>query len=120
MFDFETEYGFKPPIMVGAMLAVSIHKHVVTGTQSEVIDLPEEAIERQKWASISGRIVAMGDACFEGTDFQHWSAFPKIGDYVVYKTNAGTRLNFRGIDMIFMYDKAIDSIIEDPAHVTRD
>ncbi len=120
MFDFETEYGFKPPKMCGALLAIAIHKHAITGTQSSLIDIPEEALERQKWSSISGRIVCMGDAAFQGEDFEHWCTLPRLYDFVSYKGNSGTRLNYRGIDMIFLYDKAVESILEDPAHVTRD
>lgn len=119
-YDFEKEYGFAPPRMVGKLMAVAIHKHIMTGTQSNSIELPDEVIENQKWATIVGRIVHKGSAAFKGDYFKDWEDIPELGDWIVFKTGQGPLLTYRGIDMIFMHDEMTRSIIEDPTYVTRD
>lgn len=119
-YDFEKEYGFKPPRMVGKQMALIIHKHVVSGTKSETIHIADNIVENQKHLSIVGRIAALGSACFKGDDFQDWNDIPKVGDWIVYKKNHGSRLEFRGIDMLFAFDLTAESIIEDPSYVTLD
>jgi len=119
-FDFEKEYGFKPPRMVGPYTALILHKNIMAGTASDVIDIPEEMVEKQKFLSNVGRIVYKGDACYKGERFKDWTDLPSIGDWVVFKANSGPVLRFRNIDMTFIFDDSVIAIIENPAHVTRD
>ncbi len=120
MFDFEKEFGFTPPRMVGYNLALVVHKNIMSGTKSEILDMPEELIEKQKYLSFVGRVCDKGSACWQGDRFKHHELTPQIGDWVVFKPNAGLLLQYRGIDMFFTVDDAILSVIEDPTYVTRD
>ncbi len=119
-YDFEKEHGFKPPIMVGWNVGLVLHKNIMSGTKSELIEVPEQAIELQKYVSCVGRIFHLGDSCFKGEKFQYHNTFPKVGDWVVFQQNTGPMLNFRGIDIVLTVDDAIRAIIEEPHYVTRD
>jgi len=120
-YSFEEEFGFEPPRVVGAYMAIAVHKHIMTGTHSESLEIPEDVKEKQKWASIVGRVVKLGSACFKGDAFKYWEDVPKVGDWIVFKPNQGPMIEYRGkVDLLLMYDDAIKAIIEDPFFVTRD
>lgn len=119
-YSFEEEHGFKPPRMVGFNVAIVLFKNILSGTQSETLQVPESVIEKQKYLSLVGKVVYIGKASFKGERFKDYELIPKEGDWVVFKPNTGPIINFRGIDMIFTVDDAILSIIDEPGHVTRD
>jgi len=67
-------------------------------------------------------VVYLGSACFKGEQFKDWdpSDFPKIGDWITYKVNSGPTVKFRGVDIVVMFDDAMNMKLEDPEHITRD
>lgn len=115
-WSFEKEYGFPPPRIVGPYIGVVIHKHVL----SESIVITDDIMDVQKWTSNVGRLFNVGSACYKGERFKDWEDLPKVGEWVVFKVNAGPLLKYRGIDISIMYDDAVKGIVKDPSYVTRD
>jgi len=117
-WDFNKAHGFNPPRAVGPRMVVQQYKHQL----SEIIEITNATRSNQKWESNVGRLIGLGSACFKGDQFKDWSEEdkPKIGEWITYKVNAGPVTKFRGIDIIVMYDDAINMKIDDPEHVSRD
>jgi len=119
-YSFEQEKGFIPPTMVGYNIAVEVYKNILSGTQGDLIEIPEEMIDKQKYLSCVGRVVSMGHACFKGDKFTDYADIPVVGNWVVFTPNSGPLISYKGIDMVLTVDTAIKGIVEDPSYVTRD
>jgi len=89
---------------------------------SSTLEIVKETRDQQRWSSNVGRVVYLGSACFKGEQFKDWdpSDFPKIGDWITYKVNSGPTVKFRGVDIVVMFDDAMNMKLEDPEHITRD
>lgn len=116
VWSFEAEHGFPILCPVGPYIVVEIYKR----NMSETIAIIDSIKDSQKWTSNVGRVSAIGNACYKDDRFKDWDILPKIGDWVVFKVNAGPVLKFRGIDIAIMFDDAVKGIIEDPEYVSRD
>lgn len=119
-YDFEVENGFLSPVMVGYNIALLLHKNILSGTTSDIIQMTEDSIDKQKYLSCVGRVVSIGSACFKGEKFIDYLDTPKVGDWVVFTPNSGPLISYRGLDMVLTVDTAIKSIIDEPGYVTRD
>jgi hypothetical protein len=117
-WTFEKEHGFAPPKPVGPYMVVQLY----TQKLSDIISITAETRSGQRWISNVGRVINLGSACFKGEQFKDWdeSDFPKIGDWITYKVNSGPTVKFRGIDIVIMFDDAMNMKLEDPEHITRD
>jgi hypothetical protein len=115
-WTFEKQHGFSPLRAVGPYIAVEIYKHKL----SETIAIQDSVTNMQKWTSNVGRVFSIGSACYKGDRFKDWDELPEIGDWVVFKVNAGPVFKYRGIDVAIMFDDAVNGITEEPSYVSRD
>jgi hypothetical protein len=115
-WTFENQHGFAPLRAVGAYIAVQIY----TPIKSDVLIMADSVKAMQKWTSNVGRIFSIGSACYKGDRFKDWDELPEIGDWVVFKVNAGPVFKYRGIDVAIMFDDSVNGITEDPSYVSRD
>lgn len=83
--------------------------------------LPGDVGKREHTASMVATVIAAGpDAYTDADKFPH-GAWCKVGDHVVIKSYAGTRLKLVGQDQEFrlINDDAIEAVISDPKKVER-
>jgi co-chaperonin GroES (HSP10) len=64
-------------------------------------------------------VVAMGPDCY--TDKERFPSGPwcKVGDFVLVRPNAGTRVKIHGTEMRFLNDDSVEAVVLDPRGVSR-
>lgn len=109
--------GFEPPRIAGYYVAIKIFIRDKVDDDS-LIHLSESTKNNDKYSSLVGRVVSMGNECYP---MERNPGGPKcrIGDWVCFKPNGGTPLNYRGSPMQFVPDDAIFCPIDNPLYVTR-
>jgi len=85
----------------------------ITKTKGGII-LTDKAVEDQAYLNSKGRVVAMGDECYDKSK-KPWC---KIGDYVVYGRYAGSKIDVSGVKMLLLNDDEILAVLSDPDILT--
>ena len=69
--------------------------------------------------SMVGAVIDMGDQAY--TDEARFPTGPwcKVGDYVVFRTNTGTRFRVGQREYRMMNDDSIEAIVDDPGAISR-
>ncbi|MEG9884103.1 MAG: co-chaperone GroES family protein [Hyphomicrobiales bacterium] len=88
------------------------------------IYIPEEHVEKQVVAGITGYVVQTGNSAYKGEYPKGVMRFPdgpwcKQGDFVIYKTYTGTRVEVAGQEFRIMNDDQILAVVEDPRGLAR-
>lgn len=113
---FESEDGMEPPTPVGDKMVVEVYFPEMSDGG---LALAEEYQIKLKFSSVVGRVIKLGSACFKGERFQYWDRVPKVGEWITFKANPSSLLNYRGIPIFTMFDDFVNSIIEKPEYVER-
>jgi len=64
-------------------------------------------------------VVAMGPDCFKDENRFPNGAWCKVGDFVLVRPNAGTRMKIHGTEMRLINDDSVEAIVLDPRGVSR-
>lgn len=121
----EKELGVPLPRMCGYKVAVKIFikdygsKFKDESGAESIILRPKTYAEEDRWRSCTGLVIGMGPDAYKHDKFKS-GPWCKIGDWVVIPRHAGMQYNYRGHTIHSVNDDAIDMVIEDPEHVTRD
>jgi co-chaperonin GroES (HSP10) len=104
----------------GYRLLVAIYK-TKEKTEGGIIK-PDELLAREDHAQTLGYVVALGPDCFQ--DEKRWpSKIPlcKEGDYIMFRSYAGTRFKLEGTDTEFrlLNDDAVEAVVMNPDRVKR-
>jgi co-chaperonin GroES (HSP10) len=81
----------------------------------------ESVRKREYIMSIMGLVLDMGDLAYKdesrfGKDNAPWC---KVGDYVMFRMNTGTRFTVSGKEYRLMNDDSIEAVIADPRGITH-
>ena len=81
------------------------------------IILPDKLKDDIQYLSTVGRVLCLGELAYE--DKKKFSKGPwcKVGDYVCYGKHTGTKLLYKGIRLVIMYDDQIIMRIDDPKNL---
>lgn len=89
------------------MVIVQVDVKATTGG----IEMPDQIKENMAWTSGLGRIVARGDAVYQGKLFAEKGMTPEnapqVGDFVIFNAKTPLRIKYEGKDHIFINDDAI-------------
>ena len=69
--------------------------------------------------SIIGLVLDMGDQAYSDDDRFPSGPWCKVGDYVMFRMNTGTRFKVGGVEYRLMNDDSIEAIVADPRGITR-
>lgn len=88
------------------------------------IYIPQAHVEKQEVAGITGYVVQIGSTAYGGEYPAGVPRFPEgpwcsEGDFVLYKTYTGTRIEVGGQELRIMNDDQILAVIEDPRGLSR-
>jgi co-chaperonin GroES (HSP10) len=85
------------------------------------IFIPGDTGKREHTASIIGTVIATGPDAYSDKDKFPNGAWCKIGDHVVIRSYAGTRLKIVGQDQEFrlVNDDVVEATVADPRKVER-
>ena len=114
--------GFEPPIMTGWHLLIKLWVNDDELQEFEQEDgskvklyIPEEVRNGEKFQSVTGLVIAMGDECYTDKK-KKWC---RIGDFVGFPRHAGTQVYFEGVPCMVLDDDKMFCIVKDPRSLTR-
>ena len=76
--------------------------------------LPDSTKDDISYLTTVGKVVALGDLAYLDKDKFPAGAWCNIGDYVCYGKHAGTKLFYKGVRLILLFDDQITMRVEDP------
>ena len=106
------------PKPVGYHLLIAMPKIEETFGESGIIKTTK-TIHHDTILSMVGLVVDMGDQAYADEDRFPNGPWCKQGDYVMFRTNSGTRFMVAGQEYRLLNDDSIEAVVEDPSGVQR-
>ncbi len=91
-FYLKDEFS-KPPIVPSYRILIRLKE--VKKTTANGFELPDSTVDRSEKVMMWGRVAALGEGCFKGSNFQT-GAWVKLGDWVGVKGSAGDWIRIEG------------------------
>lgn len=79
----------------------------------------DRTLHEEKILSIVGVVLDMGDQAYADKDRYPTGPWCKVGDYVLFRANTGTRFRVNGVEYRLMNDDSIEAVVDDPRGVSR-
>ena len=76
--------------------------------------LPDSTKDDISYLTTVGKVIPIGDLAYIDIDKFPAGAWCSIGDYVCYGKHAGTKLFYKGVRLILLFDDQITMRVEDP------
>lgn len=113
--DEELEAQLPKP--VGYRLLIALPN--IEETYDSGIIKSDKAMHEEKVLSIVGAVLDMGAQAY--TDQERFPNGPwcKVGDFVLFRANTGTRLKVNGMEYRLMNDDSIEAVVANPRGVAR-
>jgi len=118
--DAETdeELDLQIPVPVGYRLLVAMPEVEDTYGDSGILKSNKE-IHYDTILSTIGVVLDMGQQAYADKDRFPTGPWCKVGDYVMFRMNTGTRFKVGGTEYRLMNDDSIEAVVNDPRGVTR-
>jgi co-chaperonin GroES (HSP10) len=113
--DDELEAQLPKP--VGYRLLVALPQ-VEESYESGIIK-DNKTLHEEKILSIVGAVLDMGEQAYADKDRFSTGPWCKVGDFVMFRANTGTRFKVNGVEYRLMNDDSIEAVVSDPRGVTR-
>lgn len=113
--DDELEAQLPKP--VGYRLLVALPQ-VEESYESGIIKA-DKTLYEEKILSIVGAVLDMGEQAYADKDRFSTGPWCKVGDFVMFRANTGTRFKVNGVEYRLMNDDSIEAVVSDPRGVTR-
>lgn len=113
--DDELEAQLPKP--VGYRLLVALPK-IEESFESGIIKA-DKTLYEEKILSIVGAVLDMGEQAYADKDRFPTGPWCKVGDFVLFRANTGTRFKVNGVEYRLMNDDSIEAVVSDPRGVTR-
>jgi co-chaperonin GroES (HSP10) len=78
------------------------------------IFIPDSTRDDMSYLTTVGRVVSVGDLAYMDKDKFPTGAWCKIGDHVSYGKHLGTKLFYKGVRFILLFDDQITMRVQDP------
>lgn len=115
MNDEELEAQLPKP--VGYRLLIALPQ--VEETFENGIVKADKTIYEEKILSVIGLVLDMGEEAYKDATRYPNGPWCKVGDYVLFRANTGTRFKVNGVEYRLMNDDSIEAVVSDPRGVTR-
>jgi len=116
--DVESELLEKLPKPVGYRVLIAIPEVDETYGSSGIIKSTKDQ-NHEHILSVMGRVMALGEGACADKDRFPSGAWCETGDYVMFRTNTGTRFKVDGLEYRLMNDDSIEAVVADPREITR-
>jgi co-chaperonin GroES (HSP10) len=113
----DDELDLQLPKPVGYKLLIALPK--VEETFESGILKAEKTIYQEQVLSMVGLVLDIGEQAYKDPDRYPTGPWCKVGDYVLFRSNSGTRFKVHGIEYRFLNDDSIDGVVADPRGITR-
>jgi co-chaperonin GroES (HSP10) len=79
----------------------------------------DSEIKKEYIMSIMGAVIDMGSAAYTDKDRFPTGPWCKVGDYVMFRMNTGTRFKVNGKEFRLMNDDSIEAVVPDPRGICK-
>lgn len=79
----------------------------------------DRTIQQEHILSMVGLVLDIGEQAYKDPDRYPTGPWCKVGDYVLFRSNSGTRFKVNGVEYRFLNDDSIDGVVADPRGITR-
>ena len=114
----EEELEQQLPIPVGYRLLIAMPEVEETYGDSGILKSTKE-IHYDTILSTIGVVLDMGQQAYADKERFPTGPWCKVGDYVMFRMNTGTRFKVGGVEYRLMNDDSIEATVNDPRGVTR-
>jgi co-chaperonin GroES (HSP10) len=89
----------------------------VQGKTKGSILLPDSFKDDINYLTTVGRVLTLGDLAYHDNDKFPEGPWCKVGDFVCYGKMTGTKIRYKGVNLILLYDDQVIMKIEDPSDI---
>ena len=113
----EAEMEAQLPKPVGYMILVALPK-VEEAYESGIIKADRTRHE-EYILSTMGAVIDMGEQAYADKDRFPTGPWCKVGDFVMFRPNTGTRFKVNGSEYRLMNDDSVQAVVADPRGIVR-
>jgi co-chaperonin GroES (HSP10) len=106
------------PKPVGYRLLIALPQIEETFNDMGIIKA-ERTMYEEQLMTVTGVVLDMGDQAYADKDRYPNGPWCKVGDFVVFRANSGTRIRVNGVEYRLMNDDSIEAVVADPRGITR-
>jgi co-chaperonin GroES (HSP10) len=117
MTPSQEELEAQLPVPVGYKLLIALPQ--VEGTYESGIAKAERTMQQEQILSIVGAVLDMGAQAYSDAERFPNGPWCKVGDFVMFRANTGTRFRVAGVEYRLMNDDSIEAVVSDPRGVTQ-
>jgi co-chaperonin GroES (HSP10) len=78
------------------------------------IIIPDSTKDDMAYLTTVAQVIAMGDLAYKDTNKFPDGTWCNVGDYVCYGKHAGTKMVYKGVKLILLFDDQVIMKVEDP------
>jgi co-chaperonin GroES (HSP10) len=113
--DDQFEAKLPQPVGYRVLIALpAIDDTFASGLLKADVTKHQEAI-----LSMVGLVLDMGAQAYADKDRFPTGPWCKFGDYVMFRSNSGTRFKFNGVEYRLLNDDSIEAVVADPRAISR-
>ena len=113
----EEEFEAQLPKPVGYHLLIALP--MVEETYDSGIVKADQTRNAEQIMSMMGAVIDMGEQAYADKERFPTGPWCKIGDFVMFRPNSGTRFKVNGQEYRLLNDDSIEAVVPDPRGVTR-
>lgn len=113
--DEEIEQQLPKP--VGYHLLIALPK--IEETYESGLLKADRTKHEEQILSMMGAVIDMGEQAYADKERFPTGPWCKVGDFVMFRPNSGTRFRVNGTEYRLMNDDSIEAVVADPRGVTR-
>lgn len=113
----DEELDAQLPKPVGYKLLIALPQ--VEKTYESGLLKAETTIYAEHVLSVVGLVLDMGEQAYKDPDRYPTGPWCKVGDYVLFRSNSGTRFKVNGVEYRFLNDDSIEAVVADPRGITK-
>ena len=106
------------PKPVGYKLLIALPKIEETFGDTNIVKADRTKYE-EHILTVVGLVLDVGSQAYNDSERYATGPWCKVGDYVLFRANTGTRFKVHGVEYRLMNDDSIDAVVTDPRGVTR-
>lgn len=114
----DDEIEAQMPKPVGYRLLVALPQIEETFNELGIVKA-ERTIYEEQLMTVTGVVLDMGDQAYSDKDRFPNGPWCKVGDFVLFRANSGTRIRVNGVEYRLMNDDSIEAVVADPRGITR-
>ena len=106
------------PLPVGYRVLIALPQVKETFDDTDLVK-SSQTLHEEHGMSIIGLVVDMGSQAYADEDRFPTGAWCKVGDYVMFRANSGTRFRVADTEYRLMNDDSIEAVVKNPYGISR-